>query len=558
MKNNIKRLLLVMVLAFTLVAFAGCNFTIGGSISSGNNITIKGKTKIDVGETTQLTATVTPNTLNQEVVWESNNPEVLSIDAEGVIVGLKAGRATVSATSVAKPDLVAYTYINVVKTTIVDQTLAPTNIILTGFKKMYIGEMTNFKVEVEPENANPKVIWESNNSLVASVDETGHVYAIAPGKATIKATSVMNSEVSAEISIYVITSVRDDDIEKAIQDVFEKTKDSILGVSNYQYDSLTKKLAINSIGSGFIYDAWAILDDGTEIHDIDSISNKSTIKSYRYNLLTNKHVVEGSDAVKVYMHQIDEEVDAYLIQYDTKIDIAVVSFEYSEYLEPLRFADCTNLKSGSFAIAIGNPESFDFSSSLTFGVISAAKRYIATDTDGDDVNDWDAEYIQHDVAINPGNSGGPLLNLYGQVIGVNTLKFASTEIDNMGFSIPSNEILGILNYLERGEVPTRATIGVTVIAIRDVLKVSSEYLDYDYIIPSNVKTGLYVTAVVAGSVAEKGGLLADDIIVSFNGVNLVESLQLRAELNKIVVGSGEEILVKVIRDGKEIEVKLVF
>ena len=128
----------------------------------------------------------------------------------------------------------------------------------------------------------------------------------------------------------------------------------------------------------------------------------------------------------------------------------------------------------------------------------------------------------------------------------------------MGFSIPTNEILGILNYLERGEVPTRATIGVTVIAIRDVLKVSSEYLDYDYIIPSNVKTGLYVTAVVAGSVAEKGGLLADDIIVSFNGVNLVESLQLRAELNKIVVGSGEEILVKVIRDGKEIEVTLVF
>ena len=124
-------------------------------------------------------------------------------------------------------------------------------------------------------------------------------------------------------------------------------------------------------------------------------------------------------------------------------------------------------------------------------------------------------------------------------------------------SIPSNDLVELLPYIEKGKVPTRARIGVTVIAIRDLLQGDYENAEYKYIIPDGQKIGIYITEVSEGSVAY-GILKADDIMLEFNGVVLKNSLQLRAELGAIVVGSNTTIPVKILRDGKEMTVELTW
>ena len=170
-----------------------------------------------------------------------------------------------------------------------------------------------------------------------------------------------------------------------------------------------------------------------------------------------------------------------------------------------------------FAIALGSPEGYEFYNSATFGIISHAKRYLADDTDGDNVADWDAEYIQHDVAINPGNSGGALINLEGKLIGINTLKLASTEIEGMGFAIPSNLVNKLIPFLEEGKTPIRYVLGITVVTVRDIINYNNpEYIDK---IPEDINNGIYVGEVNPTGLSA-GKLQADDIILKFNDVEL--------------------------------------
>jgi S1-C subfamily serine protease len=124
----------------------------------------------------------------------------------------------------------------------------------------------------------------------------------------------------------------------------------------------------------------------------------------------------------------------------------------------------------------------------------------------------------------------------------------------MGFSIPSNVISGLVGLLEQGLKPVRARLGVTVIEVLDLL----DFPDPLYPIPEGVTYGLYVTEVGAGSVGAAGGILANDIILSFNGVSLYRSLALRAELGKIIVGSGQQIEAEVLRNGETITLTLTF
>ncbi len=111
--------------------------------------------------------------------------------------------------------------------------------------------------------------------------------------------------------------------------------------------------------------------------------------------------------------------------------IWLLKFEYSEYIKPLLFSDSSLVEQGDKSMAMR----LRGSSSATRGIVSHPERYVSDDTDNDGVKDWDAIYIQHDDLINPGNSGGPLLDMYGRVIGINTMKFVSNNIDNMGFSV---------------------------------------------------------------------------------------------------------------------------
>lgn len=334
-------------------------------------------------------------------------------------------------------------------------------------------------------------------------------------------------------------------LEQAIEEVVENCSPAILGVSVYTRQDIYGYNLVG-VGSGIVYKGYAELEDGSEV-DLEETINSNNVKTYHYYLVTNRHVIKGGDVVKIYDGTIDEELNAKVLQYDDQVDLAVVSFEHTKYIKPLNFADSDSVKAGSFAIAIGNPSGFEYYGSATFGIVSSSKRYISDDTDGDSVNDWDAEYIQHDVAINPGNSGGALLNIKGEVIGVNTMKFVSDDVDNMGFSIPSNLVKQVVVVLEKGEKPIRLKLGVNCISLKDITEKLMK--EENFIIPQGLKYGMYITDINSGGLAESINLKVNDIIVEFNGVLIKESYQLRAELSKFVLGSGEKTIIKYYRDG---------
>lgn len=359
---------------------------------------------------------------------------------------------------------------------------------------------------------------------------------------------------------YNVGEISISEFEELVEAVIEKVDHSVLGVSNYE--RTFGGLSLRGVGSGFVYKTIAIMKDGTEKAWDETLDSKD-VKTYKYYLITNRHVVVGKDSssreswtpvLKVYVGYEDIEVDASLVQYDDKVDVAVVTFEHTTLIRPVSFADSDNIKKGSFAIAIGSPKGYEFFGSATFGIVSHPKRYISDDLDGDNISDWDSEYIQHDVAINPGNSGGPLVNMKGEVIGINTMKYVSDDIDNMGFSIPSNLVVQLIELLEKGVKPVRTTLGITGKSIRDITDEERSNLR----IPEDITYGFYVSDVDKTGIAYKSGMISGDIIVKFNGKEMRKSYELRIEINKFIKGSGDECEVYLYRNGTYQTITLVF
>lgn len=359
---------------------------------------------------------------------------------------------------------------------------------------------------------------------------------------------------------YNVGEISITEFEDLVEAVIEKVDHSVVGVSNYERTYTGLKL--RGVGSGFVYKAIAIMKDGTQ-KAWDETLDSNDVQKYKYYLITNRHVVVGKESdsrdswtpvLKVYLGYEDLEVDATLIQYDDKVDVAVVTFEHTTFIRPVTFADSDNIKKGSFAIAIGSPQGYEFFGSATFGIVSHPKRYIADDIDGDNVSDWDAEYIQHDVAINPGNSGGPLVNMKGEVIGINTMKYVSDDIDNMGFSIPSNLVVQLIELLEKGIKPVRTSLGIKGKNIRDLTDEERTTLN----IPNEITYGFYISEVDSTGIAYANGFLAGDIIVKFNNLELRKSYELRAEINKFIQGSGDECEVYIYRNGAYQTITIIF
>lgn len=513
------------------------------------SLTIAKQNIIYIDEYIKLDYQRYPQNSNQEIVWTSDNEEVAKVDHNGRVYASKAGTVNITAVSGSATDTAS----------IQVQTRSgnPSKITLKGREILEAGSSMKLRVVTEPRGALNDVTYVSSDESIATVDEQGVVSGISAGKVTITATSKVNAlqaNIEIEVRDYRITL---DNWTDAYKQVIAASKNSVFGVANYQYVLNTSgkyQLMKQSIGSGVIYKIWFELKDGSLIYDLDDLESFSDVSSYHYYLVTNKHVVIGSDALKVYLHDIDEEIPATLIQYDDKVDIAVVYFETDRYYRPLEFADVSNLESGEYVVAIGNPSGFEYSSSATHGIVSHPKRYIPDDTDGDGVNDWEPEYIQHDAAINPGNSGGPLLNLKGQIIGINTLKFASNEIDNMGFSIPSNIVVHLLGYLENNQVPTRATLGVSSYTVKDLLNNP----DIGYDVPAGITYGLYVISVTPGSKAAEAGIQPHDIILSANSRELKNTIDIRSKLDEIIVGSGDKLVLEVYRNGEIIRFTLIY
>lgn len=212
-------------------------------------------------------------------------------------------------------------------------------------------------------------------------------------------------------------------------------------------------------------------------------------------IVTNNHVIEGADEITVTMND-EREFKAKLIGRDKALDLALLKIEVAG-LTPLRLGDSDAVDVGQWVFAVGNP--FGLSGTVTVGVISAKDREIGQ-------SPYDS-FLQTDASINPGNSGGPLLNLNGEVIGINTAIVASGQ--GLGFAIPINILSSSLTQLkEKGKI-SRGWLGVALQKLTPELAQSSG-------LPKDAK-GVLVTSVEPGQPAEKGGVRAGDVIVTFNG-----------------------------------------
>lgn len=254
-------------------------------------------------------------------------------------------------------------------------------------------------------------------------------------------------------------------------------------------------------------------------------------------VVTNNHVIEDSDAIEVLLKD-GTKVEAQIVGTDIWTDIAVLSIPSDNVDTVAEFGDSDTITVGEPAIAIGSPLGTNFASSVTQGIVSAKNRNVATDINSDGVADWEMTAIQTDAAINPGNSGGALINIAGQVIGINSMKISSDTVEGMGFAIPSNEVVNIINQLEENGEMVRPFLGISML---DISQISEQQQESILNLPEGVNSGVVVGQVQSGSPAETSGLEQYDVIVSFNGQEVVDTISLRREIYNAEIGSDVEI-----------------
>ena len=252
-------------------------------------------------------------------------------------------------------------------------------------------------------------------------------------------------------------------------------------------------------------------------------------------IITNNHVVDGVDRIKVKLHGDETEYKARLIGTDRETDLAVIKIDSKRALAPVTIANSDGVQVGDWAVAIGSP--FGLEASVTAGIVSA--------TDRTSIGQQFQRFIQTDAAINPGNSGGPLLNIKGEVIGVNTMiATQSGGSQGIGFALPINTVVRVYNDIIRDGRVTRGSIGISWAPGTKLETLRALGEDH----------GVIVGEVKKGGPADKAGVKADDIILAINGQAVKNGDELVARVADIPVGTPTSITVD--RDGKKMDMKL--
>ncbi len=315
---------------------------------------------------------------------------------------------------------------------------------------------------------------------------------------------------------------------KSIADMVETSSKAIVGIVNLQkqtnqFSPSSQDDVQSGSGSGVIFKK----DD-----------------KYAY-IVTNNHVIEGANSLEISLYNGDK-AEGKLIGADALTDLAVVRIDAKHASDTIDFGNSSTLRPGDQVWAIGNPLGLDFSRSVTQGIVSAVDRSITVNTSA---GDWQFNVIQTDAAINPGNSGGALINAAGQVIGINSLKISENGVEGLGFAIPSNDLIPIVNeIIDKGKVE-RPYIGVGLASLEEVPRMYLEDL------PNSVTKGVMITNIDPNSTAAKAGLKVQDVIVSVNGTKLEGSSDLRKYLyTKVKI--GDKIKLEVYHDGKPKTVEL--
>lgn len=342
----------------------------------------------------------------------------------------------------------------------------------------------------------------STEEVQSIVDE-----AVASAQADNTASSVQSTSLDVMTDVSkTVANVQDSVVSVVNMTESVSTYDLFGFTSPTQDESTTEssELETSSEGSGVVYKV-----DGDTAY-----------------VVTNNHVIDGADAINIIMAD-GTQVEAEVVGSDPWTDLAVLKISSDVVTTVAEFGDSDSLKVGEPAIAIGSPLGSEYATTVTQGIISGLDRSVAVDIDGDGTSDWMANVIQTDAAINPGNSGGALLNAAGQVIGINSMKVSSDQVEGMGFAIPASQVQTIIAQLEENGEIVRPELGVSMV---DLNRVSLDYQSQNLQLPDDVDGGVYIAEVVAGSAAEAAGLQADDVVVEFAGEAVTDSASLRQVL----------------------------
>ena len=320
---------------------------------------------------------------------------------------------------------------------------------------------------------------------------------------------------------------------------FNKIKRAVVTVEAYQKSD-------NSIDSIFGFSSGSSEETTSESEGSGVIYKKNGNTAY---VVTNNHVISGADSFYVMLYS-GKRVKATVVGKDTVSDLAVLKIDAKNVDQTATFGNSDNIQVGETALAIGSPMGSEYATSLTQGIISAKKRTLDI-TNSSGVTTGSTTVIQTDAAINSGNSGGPLVNLDGQVIGINSMKLSSNSsssenasVEGMGFAIPSNEVVKIINQLVTKGKVSRPALGISGI---DLDYVSDSAKSDTLKLPDGVDSGVVVMKSDSDSPL-KDVLSKYDVIVSLGGkkVTGISSLKTALYAHKV----GDSVTIKYYHDGQ--------
>ena len=303
----------------------------------------------------------------------------------------------------------------------------------------------------------------------------------------------------------------------------KKVYDAVVLVQSHARDQ------VFSTGTGFVY---------------------KTDDKYGY-ILTNHHVIDGAEKVSVIFTN-DKEVEVKLLSSDEYLDIAVLQVPKNEVLMVASIGSSEKTSLGDTVFTVGSPLGYDYYGSVTAGILSGKDRMVTVGSGRFNSKERIMRVLQTDAAINAGNSGGPLLNVNGEVIGICSMKLQGiqSDIDGMGFAIPIEYAINHSDTLESGKKIAWPVLGVKVINVNDKSSLALAGIT----LTSKANYGAAVVEVVAKSSADKGGILAGDIITAINGNKIKDHEYLRYELYQHQ--AGETIEITVLRNNKEKKLKV--
>ena len=324
----------------------------------------------------------------------------------------------------------------------------------------------------------------------------------------------------------------------------EKVQDAVVSVINYQTQSSNSLSSI--FGNIESSDELAVAGEGSGV-----IYKKDGDTAY---IVTNNHVISGAEKIDILLAS-GEKLSGELVGADTYSDIAVIKIAADKVTTIAEFANSDTIKVGETAIAIGSPLGSVYANTVTQGIISSLSRTVTSQTeDGQTVS---TNAIQTDAAINPGNSGGPLINIQGQVIGINSSKITSSSVsssgvavEGMGFAIPSNDVVQIINQLETNGKVTRPALGVQMVNLTDL---STSQLEKAGLANTDLTSGVLIVSTQSGLPAD-GKFEPYDVIIEIDGETIENKSDLQSELYKHQI--GDTITVTYYRNNKKMTVDI--